>query len=90
MRVLLPFPPSAADLNCSIFLSRRHQDTDISSSVVVLGSETARQSSFVDTNPQAQALPDETDPSPVGLSDPQYASQKRRMLDTVNRLRATG
>ena len=28
--------------------------------------------------------------SPVGLSDPQYVSAKRRMLDAVNRLRATG
>ena len=27
---------------------------------------------------------------PVGLSDPQYVSAKRRMLDAVNRLRATG
>ncbi|KAI9465220.1 P-loop containing nucleoside triphosphate hydrolase protein [Lactarius psammicola] len=27
---------------------------------------------------------------PVGLSDPQYVAQKRRMLDYVNRLRATG
>ena len=44
----------------------------------------------MDTKPEAQALPNETDPSPVGLSDPQYASQKRKMLDTVNRLRATG
>ncbi|KAI0250036.1 P-loop containing nucleoside triphosphate hydrolase protein [Lactifluus subvellereus] len=28
--------------------------------------------------------------TPVGLSDPQYVAQKRRMLDSVNRLRATG
>ena len=28
--------------------------------------------------------------APVGLSDPQYVSQRRSMLDTVNRLRATG
>ncbi|KAH9032594.1 P-loop containing nucleoside triphosphate hydrolase protein [Lactarius pseudohatsudake] len=27
---------------------------------------------------------------PVGLSDPQYVAKKRRMLDAVNRLRATG
>ncbi len=27
---------------------------------------------------------------PVGLSDPQYVAQKRKMLDAVNRLRATG
>ncbi|KAH9007584.1 P-loop containing nucleoside triphosphate hydrolase protein [Lactarius deliciosus] len=28
--------------------------------------------------------------APVGLSDPQYVAQKRKMLDYVNRLRATG
>jgi hypothetical protein len=28
--------------------------------------------------------------SPVGLSDPQYVEQKRRMLNAINRLRATG
>jgi hypothetical protein len=28
--------------------------------------------------------------APVGLSDPQVASQKRGMLDAVNRLRAGG
>jgi hypothetical protein len=28
--------------------------------------------------------------APVGLSDPQYVAQKRKMLDAVNRLRATG
>lgn len=28
--------------------------------------------------------------TPVGLSDPQYVAQKRKMLDAVNRLRATG
>jgi hypothetical protein len=27
---------------------------------------------------------------PVGLSDPQYVSAKRKMLDAVNRLRSTG
>ncbi|KAI9441577.1 P-loop containing nucleoside triphosphate hydrolase protein [Lactarius indigo] len=32
---------------------------------------------------------DHTD-APVGLSDPQYVAQKRKMLDYVNRLRATG
>ena len=36
-----------------------------------------------------KALPNEAD-TPVGLSDPQYAGQKRKMLDAVNRLRATG
>ena len=34
-------------------------------------------------------LPDTAD-APVGLSDPQYVSQRRKMLDHVNRLRATG
>jgi len=57
------------------------------SSTVVLESNAARQSSFIDTT--RQALPDEMD-APVGLSDPQYVGQKRRMLDSVNRLRATG
>jgi hypothetical protein len=28
--------------------------------------------------------------TPVGLSDPQIVAHKRRMLDVVNRLRATG
>ncbi|KAI9441570.1 P-loop containing nucleoside triphosphate hydrolase protein [Lactarius indigo] len=28
--------------------------------------------------------------APVGLSDPQYVAKKRKMLDAVNRLRATG
>ena len=45
-------------------------------------------SSFVDARPETP-LPDSAD-APVGLSDPQYVSQRRRMLDTVNRLRATG
>ena len=27
---------------------------------------------------------------PVGLSDPQYVTEMRKMLDSVNRLRATG
>jgi hypothetical protein len=44
--------------------------------------------SFVDAEPESH-LPDPAD-APVGLSDPQYVSQRRRMLDTVNRLRATG
>lgn len=35
---------------------------------------------------RASATPD----APVGLSDPQYVAHKRRMLDAVNRLRATG
>jgi hypothetical protein len=33
--------------------------------------------------------PDAVD-APVGLSDPQYVSQRRKMLDIVNRLRETG
>ena len=37
------------------------------------------------------SLPDTADASgPVGLSDPQYVAQRRTMLDTVNRVRATG
>ena len=28
--------------------------------------------------------------TPVGLSDPQYIAQKRKMLDAVNRLREIG
>ncbi|KAF8504671.1 P-loop containing nucleoside triphosphate hydrolase protein [Russula emetica] len=37
------------------------------------------------------SLSDTADASgPVGLSDPQYVAQRRKMLDTVNRLRATG
>lgn len=37
------------------------------------------------------SLPDTTDaPGPVGLSDPEYVAHRRKMLDTVNRLRATG
>jgi hypothetical protein len=32
----------------------------------------------------------DTTDAPVGLSDPQYVGQKRRMMDSVNRLRATG
>jgi hypothetical protein len=29
-------------------------------------------------------------PGAVGLSDPQYVAERRKLLDTVNRLRATG
>jgi hypothetical protein len=32
---------------------------------------------------------DHTD-DPVGLSNPQYVTEMRQMLDSVNRLRATG
>jgi len=66
--------------------SYRSPDTNIFSAAGQ-ESETARRSSFIDTIPQAP--PDVTD-SPVGLSDPQFVRQKRRMLDSVNRLRATG
>jgi len=65
-----------------------HLDTDLFStfSTVILGSEITRQSSFINTTPQA--LPDETD-APVVLSDLQYVGRKRRMLNSVNRPRAT-
>jgi hypothetical protein len=33
---------------------------------------------------------DDLDSIPVGLSDPQYVTRKRKMLDSVNRLRAIG
>ena len=55
-------------------------------STVILGSEIARQSSFIEATPQA--LPNETG-APVGLSDLQYVGRKRRMLNSVNRPRAT-
>ena len=32
----------------------------------------------------------DTGDAPVGLSDPQYVSQRRKRLDTVNRLREIG
>ena len=57
---------------------------------VTLESEIARQPSLIDTS--VNVPPDKTD-APVGLSDPQipqYVGQKRRMLNSVNRLRATG
>jgi hypothetical protein len=55
--------------------------------IAVSGSQTGRPS-LVATIPENR-LPDTAD-APVGLSDPQYVSQRRQMLDTVNRLRATG
>jgi hypothetical protein len=51
------------------------------------GSQSGR-SSYIEARPESP-LPDPTD-APVGLSDPQYVSLRRKMLDTVNRLRATG
>lgn len=52
------------------------------------GSQSAGRSAFIEARPESPL----TDPAdaPVGLSDPQYVSQRRKMLDTVNRLRATG
>lgn len=56
----------------------------------VLGSRSVGSSPSVEAKPET-LLPDTADaPGPVGLSDPQYVTQRRRMLDTVNRLRATG
>jgi hypothetical protein len=52
------------------------------------GSQSAGRSSFVEAKPESP-FPDSVD-TPVGLSDPQYVSQRRKMLDTVNRLRETG
>ena len=86
MRVYPPSPPFAAGLNCRISFTRRDIDTDISSTVV-LESKAARRAPVIETTPQA--LHNEAD-APVGLSDPQYVGQKRKMLDSVNRLRATG
>lgn len=45
-----------------------------------------------DSTAEMSATPgdDYVDVPPVGLSDPQYVTEKRRMLDAVNRLRATG
>ena len=60
-----------------------HLDPDTPNSVV-LGSETAGQSSIT------EATLSDIANAPIGLSDPQYVGQKRRMLDAVNRLRATG
>lgn len=75
-----PYPPSTT---CLIFFHSAHLDLD-TPNTVVLGSETVGQSSII------EATLSDTANAPVGLSDPQYAGQKRRMLDAVNRLRATG
>ena len=57
-------------------------------SSLTTGSQSAEGSSFVEARPE-NPDPDPVE-TPVGLSDPQYVSQRRRMLDTVNRLRETG
>ncbi|KAH9007591.1 P-loop containing nucleoside triphosphate hydrolase protein [Lactarius deliciosus] len=44
---------------------------------------------FDSTSDVSSGANDHTD-IPVGLSDPQYVAKKRKMLDAVNRLRATG
>ena len=44
---------------------------------------------FDSSSDMASSQDDHMD-NPVGLSDPQYVAQKRKMLDAVNRLRATG
>jgi hypothetical protein len=55
-----------------------------------LGSRSDGISLSVEAKPET-SLPDAADaPGAVGLSDPQYVAQRRKMLDTVNRLRATG
>ena len=59
-----------------------HLDPD----TVVLGSETAEQPSIIEATTTLSDIAN----TPVGLSDPQYIGQKRKMLDAVNRLRATG
>jgi hypothetical protein len=74
-------------------MSRFDSGTDLDSNFgipgnLTPGSGSAGGSSFVEARPESP-LPDSAD-APVGLSDPQYVSQRRRMLDTVNRLRATG
>ena len=58
------------------------------SNTVVLGSQSAGRPSIIRAMPES-TLPDTGD-APVGLSDPQYVSQRRKMLDTVNRLREIG
>ena len=52
------------------------------------GSLSAGRGSSMEVNSES-SLPDTVNAA-VGLSDPQYVSQRRTMLDTVNRLRATG
>ena len=72
------FPPPVLSsiYNCSI------------SNTVVLGSQSAGRPSIIEAMPES-TLPDTGD-APVGLSDPQYVSQRRKRLDTVNRLREIG
>ena len=53
-----------------------------------LSSQSAGRGLFTEAKPESPS-PDTVNAA-VGLSDPQYVSQRRSMLDTVNRLRATG
>ena len=54
------------------------------------GSQSAEGSSFVEARPENPDPDPDPVETPVGLSDSRYVSQRRRMLDTVNRLRETG
>jgi hypothetical protein len=69
---------------------RSQLDSDIPNAAIP-GWESEEQSLFREVVSSGTALPDTPDADAgVGLSDPQYARQRRRMLDAVNRLRATG
>jgi hypothetical protein len=73
-------PPPVLTLLCSCSIP----------STAVLDSRSVGRSPSIEAKPET-SLPDAADaPGPVGLSDPQYVAQRRKMLDTVNRLRATG
>ena len=73
-------PPPVLTLLCSCSIPN----------AAALGSWSVGRSPSVEAKPET-SLPDAADaPGPVGLSDPQYVAQRRQMLDTVNRLRATG
>jgi hypothetical protein len=74
---------STVCFNVFIFFSRSARLDPDTSSTVVGRSESAL---LVADIPNIR---DTTD-APVGLSDPQYVGQKRKMMDSVNRLRATG
>ena len=58
-----------------------------SCSIVVPGSRNVGRSPSIEAKSETDAA---DAPGSVGLSDPQYVAQRRKMLDTVNRLRATG
>ena len=45
---------------------------------------------FESTPDDSRSLENDCADVPVGLSDPQYIAQKRKMLDAVNRLREIG